>query len=368
LINCPICKNQDTACYFSKSDKVLSRYGFLSEVSKNVTRALDQELFYCSVCSFAWNSKFDYSLVNYDSDDIIEAGNFSENYITYQKQSANEIEKQIGRELKTVVEIGAGAGIFLNEINAVNKIAIEPSHEAHSIPEGIEVHNKYFTEDAFNLDADLVVMRQVLEHIPNPIEFLQSLKNSFMKKDEFYLYIEVPNAALTFRDARFYDYYYEHCNYFTIPSLISLTENLNMNICSINSSMDDEIISILMTASTFKPQILSDSLDKKIHSISSKINYFCDARKKIIAWGASGNGVQLLNSLNIGTDTIEFVIDSDPNKENLYIPGTLQKIILPSTAIGLNPDVVMVFSQIHKNEIGKQCKELFKNVEIFFTD
>jgi len=76
----------------------------------------------------------------------------------------------------------------------------------------------------------------------------------------------------------------------------------------------------------------------------------------------------LLNSLNIGTDTIEFVIDSDPNKETLYIPGTLQKIILPSTAIGLNPDVVMVFSQIHKNEIGKQCKELFKNVEIFFTD
>jgi len=25
-------------------------------------------------------------------------------------------------------------------------------------------------------------------------------------------------------------------------------------------------------------------------------------------------------------------------------------------------------SQIHKKEIGKQCKALFKNVEIFFTD
>ena len=220
--------------------------------------------------------------MSYDSDDIIEAGNFSANYIAYQKKSANEIEKQIGRELNTVVEIGAGSGIFLNEINAENKIAIEPSHEASFIPKGITVHNKYFTEDAFNLDADLVVMRQVLEHIPNPIEFLQSLKNSFHKKDEFYLYIEVPNATLTFRDARFYDYYYEHCNYFTISSLVALAENLNMGITSINSSMDDENISILMTTNRFKPQVLSDSLEKKINLISAKISYFVDQGKKLL--------------------------------------------------------------------------------------
>ena len=69
-----------------------------------------------------------------------------------------------------------------------------------------------------------------------------------------------------------------------------------------------------------------------------------------------------------GPALIEYVIDGDPNKENLYIPGTLQKIISPSTAIDLNPDVVMVFSQIHKNEIGNQCEDLFTNVEIYFTD
>ena len=367
--SCPICTNKHCQIVVASKNESLARYGFLKSVdSPPLSMGLDQQVAYCQNCNFAWNTVFEYNKIKYDSDQIIEAGHFSKRYIEYQKYSASYLRKLMGFKPDTIVEIGAGAGIFIKGFEAKRKIAIEPSDEAKQIDSSVEVFNEYYIKDKFNFPADIVVLRQVLEHLKDPLEFLQNLKASFDSGEKFYIYIEVPNATLTFRFGRFYDYYYEHCNYFSLKTFNTLAEKLNMEIIDISTAMDGELLSVLMTNENLSHQSLINSIDINRSSIINELNKKISDGAKILAWGASGNGVQILNNLKINIDLVEYVIDSDINKQGKFIPGTLQKIISSEEAIAFKPDVILVLTQFHKAEIGLTCERLFPNSKVWFIN
>lgn len=367
--NCPICGNNNCQIILISKNENLARYGFLKNAdSPPLATGLDQQVAYCENCNYAWNTAFEYSKIKYDSDQIIEAGHFSKRYIEYQKSSALYLRKLMGFKPDTIVEIGAGAGIFIKEFDAKRKIAIEPSNEAKQIDSSIEVHNEYYSADKFNFAADIVVLRQVLEHIENPVKFLKKLKNSFHKGANFYLYIEVPNSTLTFKFGRFYDYYYEHCNYFSIKTISYIAAELGMEIVDLSTAMDGELLSVLLTNEKLDYPYLKNHIESNRNTILDELNKKLSSGKKILAWGASGNGVQILNNLEINKDSIACVIDSDINKQGKYIPGTMQKIISPNDAIGYMPNVILILTQFHKAEIGTSCNKLFPNAEVWFIN
>jgi len=353
---------------YKSANEKLARYGFLDNLkNQEVDLNLNQEIYLCENCLFGWNGEFNYSNIKYDSDQIIEAGYFSKKYIDYQKNTAHHLEKILSGKVNSILEIGAGAGIFIEAFSAKIKIAIEPSEEAKKINPSITVYNEYYSKNKFKFPVDLVVLRQVLEHIENPLNFLYDVKESFGKGDVFNLYIEVPNSLLTFKDGRFYDFYYEHCNYFSSKTLEVLAKKLEMEIIEISSAMDGELISVLLSKNKFTSDKIHQQLAINQKLIREKLDQKIKASKKILAWGASGNGVQILNKLNINKTIIECVIDSDKNKQGKFIPGTHQKIISPEDAIKLCPDEILVLSQFHRSEIEDSCKLLFPNAEIWFA-
>lgn len=364
--NCPICASKNaTEVYFSENEQ-LARYGF-EDIKEKIQNNSDLllNIYHCLDCHFQWNSDFDINKINYSSDKIIEAGHFSPSYLQHQKKSAHKLNDLIAYELTTVVEIGAGAGIFLDKIKAKSKIAIEPSKEAMLIPSGITIHNEYFNPDIHNTPADLVIMRQVLEHIPQPLSFMQKLAESFGGLNKFHIYIEVPNSMQTINHGRFYDYYYEHCNYFTPNSIFEMAKKLGMTLEYMGSQMNNEIISALLTSNHFEHDQIINSF--KITEQNIKNFILNNKRKKIICWGASGNGTIILNRLLNNAKEVISVVDSDINKQGKYIPGTGHKIISPEDAINIEPDVVLIFSQLHKVEIQMQCRKLFGHKVLVYT-
>jgi len=369
--DCPVCAASGCEKILHEKDGVLARYGFLNEKSdsNSESKELTLDIYHCNNCDFAWNAAFEYEKVEYDSDSIIESGTFSKRYMDYQYNTAYYLKKLIGYKPKVMVEIGAGSGLFIKEFDAEKKIAIEPSDEAKRIDNSITVYNDFYTKEKFNFPANLIVSRQVLEHIINPVEFINDIISSFESKDseEFFIYLEVPNSTPTFRFGRFYDFYYEHCNYFTTKSLIHLAAKVGMEIVDISTGMDAELVSILMKKGGTSSKKIEKNIDENRVALKQKLNDGLNSGKKIFAWGASGNGVQILNSLGISNEMISCVIDSDINKQGKFLPGTLQKIISPSEAVDHSPDIIIVLTQFHKNEILGQCNDYFKNAEVWFV-
>lgn len=91
---------------------------------------------------------------------------------------------EIKLDVKKLIDVGSGFGIFLDEWRKVSPetelLAIEPSEKlakkcrqkslkvVESIVEKVEGYNNY---------ADLVVCFEVLEHVDSPLEFIKTLKN-----------------------------------------------------------------------------------------------------------------------------------------------------------------------------------------------
>ena len=85
-------------------------------------------------------------------------------------------------QIRQIVDVGAGYGIFLEEwrerVPEAELIAVEPSPELASVcrSKGLTVHESVLEEvDASNIQADLAVCFEVLEHVHNPYEFLTKM-------------------------------------------------------------------------------------------------------------------------------------------------------------------------------------------------
>ena len=106
--------------------------------------------------------------------------------------------KHIKGEQKRVLDIGCGNGFFLKFMskNGWNAFGIEPSPTASEYARslGIEVFTttlEEFVEDRWHHYFDAINLRCVLEHVPNPIETLETCRT--LLKDFGMICITVPN-------------------------------------------------------------------------------------------------------------------------------------------------------------------------------
>lgn len=99
---------------------------------------------------------------------------------------------------RSALDIGSGLGIFPYGIQPYikNVYCIEPEPESANFINdklGIECHQGFWEAGLFP-KVGLVTLVHVLEHIPNPIHFLKSIKKDDLK-DNGILFIEVPDAV-----------------------------------------------------------------------------------------------------------------------------------------------------------------------------
>jgi hypothetical protein len=359
---CPLCKNlSKNESVYDSADIPLSRYGLLDSENDFVAR-VSVKLMYCERCDFGWNEDYDEINVNYQSNQIIEANRFSEAYRAHFQNSTKKISKYLTIADSRLVEIGAGACDFLEMFEeAKERHAIEPSHEIRfNNNPNIHKHNEYFKPGSKVIPADLIIMRQVLEHIPNPRLFILEVLNAFKSnRPETSMYLEVPNSELTFTQGRFQDIYYDHCNYFTTQSIVKLADLVGLQVCDISTEKNNEIISVFLKTKSAGNLQIEQKFSEAISDIQEKIREARSDQREVLVWGAAGNGVTLLNVLKLFSSEIKYVIDKDVNKQGKYVPVTGQKIISPGFAKTLNVSAIIVASQFHRQEIEAECFELF---------
>ena len=80
---------------------------------------------------------------------------------------------------------------------------------------------------------------------------------------------------------------------------------------------------------------------------------------KIVAYGASARSSTILNFAGLGEDQVEFIVDNNPLKNNLYTPGTKIKIINSKRFIKKIKSfkVILLLAWNFKNEILKELKK-----------
>ncbi|MHC3130119.1 MAG: methyltransferase domain-containing protein [Candidatus Bathyarchaeota archaeon] len=378
---CPICGSKHSQVFFEMLD-VPIHCNILwprRDAAQNCPKG-DINLAFCPVCSFITNLKFEQDRLEYTKA-YENPLHFSPHFRVYARSLAEQLIERYNLYNKDIIEIGCGDGYFLKllcELGNNRGVGFDPAYsekEKHCEKRNqVKFIQDIYSEHYSNYQTDLIVCRQTLEHIQNPKSFLTELRQAIGNRLNSYTFFEVPNALNIFQKLSVWDIIYEHCSYFTPVSLSFLFASNGFQVCDLTEEFGDQFLCIHARPSD---QVNPDSdyeYSSKANQIASYITSFATNyqnkiemyRRKLeniksrgqcaVVWGAGSKGATFLNTLK--NLQIEYVVDINPHKQGMYIPGTGQRIVPPDFLRDYQPDIIIVMNPIYKTEIRQLAKNL----------
>jgi len=185
--------------------------------------------------------------------------------------------------------------------------------------------------------ADLLIVRHVLEHAHDPSGLLQSLKQLLDPKGV--LVVEVPDSN-KFIDS--YDYSFvweEHISYFLPSTLVDIVNRNGFNdieLLRYSYPYEDSLVAILqleqdsyttstdyevLQADITKMRMFYDNFNMVKSGYREKLSNLMNMGNCIAIFGAGHLAAKFINFFEL-VDYIEFVIDDNPHKQDLLMPGS----------------------------------------------
>ena len=93
------------------------------------------------------------------------------------------------------------------------------------------------------------------------------------------------------------------------------------------------------------------------NALGRRAGSFCQAgqaRDAMGSWGERGDVLDAFPSANF----LEYIVDVNPHKWGLYVPGTGQKVVSPEFLKQYRPDVLLIVNPNYRDEISRQVAAL----------
>jgi hypothetical protein len=311
----------------------------------------DVELVQSPVSGFIFNKAFTPERMNYDAhyqNEQSNSGIFKDHL-----QYVLELLKSFGILNKKVVEVGSGKGVFFEMMLAagVDCWGFDPTYEGSNE----RIKKEYFDETHKGIEADIVIMRHTLEHIPHPFSFLHTIASANNNKG--YLFVEVPTFDWIVNKNAFWDIFFEHCNYFTEESLSVMFDQavsgnffggqyiyLWADLSKIRNTIPVNVEFVRRSSLAF---------EKKIKEYRNVL----DQSLSFAIWGAGAKGSTFLNLMDKERKSVQYVIDINPSKQNKFIAGTGHSIFDPGILIKRPVDTILIMNENYSEEIRKQIRD-----------
>ena len=350
----------------------------------------DIHLMFCETCGHTFNAAFDETKMDY-GENYETSLHYSEHFQNYARGLAQRLIDTYELSGKNIVEIGCGQAEFLSELCNLGQNkgygfdqSFDPAKSDLSAQ--LEVLPQNYGPEFRDLHADLFCCRHVLEHVADPVSFIQQLKNTLSENQESILYFEVPNGLFTLRDLGIWDLIYEHCSYFWAGSLALLFHRCDFRVNRVATAYDEQFLAIdlkntalndrnckgleyafeqLAGVASYAHAFSMRYREKKHHWQGLRRDLARDRRPAVI-WGAGSKGVTFLNLTGneLQGDRLEFAVDVNPRKHGKHIPGTGHRIIPPAELSQINPEVVFLMNPAYEAEVRGQLSDLGINAEL----
>lgn len=214
---CPVCGGTTIATVARAKLPALQNRVYDTPAEAQAARYGKLDLQACTACGYAYNAAFDPAIMQYDEhyDNAVPSAVF----MAYYREIAAYLHAKYLPTGGLVVDAGCGKGTFLQVMTSmfadVRGLGIDPSCQAGSNG-NLTLIADIFSPRYLTESPALLVCRHTLEHIPEPTGFLKSLRDPLPEGTP--VFIEVPDADWIIGNGAFWDFCYEHVNYFTADS------------------------------------------------------------------------------------------------------------------------------------------------------
>lgn len=208
---------------------------------------------------------------------------------------------------------------------------------------GLETIQEFFVPEIANNiakkrgKADIVIARHILEHAHNPYSFMQALRN--LVNPGGYIVFEVPDCLQALKDCDYTTLWEEHTLYFTPMTFKNCFSRSGFSLYNYEcypNPFENSLVGIVQ----FQEQIIDPFLSEEalggelsrarffaenLPKYSVRLRKFLSEYKqnygKIALFGAGHLACTYINLLGL-EGIVDFIVDDNPNKRGLFMPGS----------------------------------------------
>jgi hypothetical protein len=328
----------------------------------------------CEECGFAWNTVFDPEVMTYDGE-YENDQTHSSHFTAHINKRADDILAAVSDDnMVDYLELGCGQGTFVGKVARVagsrlrSASGFDPAWRGSDTrgPCGSLIHKVYFNEDTARLltrQPNVVASRHTIEHIPDPLSFLRSLRAALGPTSQARVFIETPCIAWILEHEAMQDFFYEHCSIFSHRALHYALEASGFRVRRIIRVFGGQYLWAEGQAGTgIVPTRPSTSVARNLAGAQKRFTTQWrtaaeDARAAgaVSIWGAGAKGVMFAVLADPDGVLLDHAVDINPSKQGSYLAGSGLPVLAPAQAAERHPQTIFIMNPNYMSEIRESA-------------
>lgn len=310
-------------------------------------------------------------------------------YISHSRKMFKDIRKLVDlQEGDLIVDIGGNDGTLLKTFRQTSKIELRylnidgsKNITEYSAAEGINTLCEFFNENTparVPHPVKIVVSTNVFQHLQDTNSFVRGVK-SMLQSDGVWI-LEFPYWLHDMKTKQFDQIYHEHMYYYTVTPLSKMMKKHGLEILRVvpqkihggtlrliighqesNTNLKDgSVETYLKRESKLTPTFYKQwgkKIEQHLTSCKIQLSSLKNAGKTLAGFAASAKGCIFLNSIEVGAEVLDFIIDDTDIKQGKFMPGTGLEIKGRGDVDFEQIDYILILSHNFSEHIIKSLKD-----------